>query len=167
MENVIRFDEIPENENERILALGKCFKNRLRTQQIMDQIVGLAASEFHVPVAIIAAVDLHTVHFIASTGLGNLDEIPRGNSFCAITVLNEEITVFTDTMSNPCLLSNPWVAGEFGLRFYAGVPLTTSGGLRIGTLCLVDTKPRSFSEEDKYRLEMLSKSVMDQMEEKS
>ncbi|MEO7119535.1 MAG: ATP-binding protein, partial [Ginsengibacter sp.] len=76
----------------------------------------------------------------------------------------EGVTVFENATMEPCLLTNPNVAGSFGLKFYAGAPLTTHDGFRIGTLCIIDKVPRLFSTEENQILEGLAQIVMDEIE---
>jgi GAF domain-containing protein len=94
-------------------------------------------------------------------------EVPRGTSLCSLAVLEEEPTIFEDALKEPCLLANPLVAGSFGLRFYAGAPITTPDGFHIGTVCVVDKKPRSFSEEDKKLLIQFADNAMSLLEQRT
>jgi len=87
--------------------------------------------------------------------------IDRGISLCSLAVLDPEPTIFEDATKEPCLLANPLVAGEFGLKFYAGAPLITPDGYNIGTVCVVDKKPRTFSELEQELLVQFSKAAME------
>ncbi len=93
-----------------------------------------------------------------------VNNVPRGTSLCSLAILQEKPTVFKDAENEPCLLANPLVAGSFGLKFYAGAPLITSDGHNIGTVCLIDKKPRDFTEKEMEMLEDLAAVVMDEIE---
>lgn len=164
MDNTFGINIIPENDQERIDAVKNYNIVDGIPEVIFDPVVNLASQIFNVPIAVISIVDADNVYAKAGVGLGKVRNAARGTSLCSITILEEGVTVFENTTIEPCLLVNPWVAGEFGLRFYAGAPLTTPQGLRIGTVCLLDTKTRPFSEKDKSILENLATVVMNLVE---
>jgi GAF domain-containing protein len=109
---------------------------------------------------LIALVEEEQVVFKGNSGMEGTKAVSRGVSLCSLAVLDDEPTVFEDALKEPCLLKNPLVAGQFGLRFYAGAPITTPEGFHIGTVCVVDKKPRSFSEEDKKLLQQFAQNAM-------
>ncbi|KQT18126.1 hypothetical protein ASG31_05170 [Chryseobacterium sp. Leaf404] len=78
--------------------------------------------------------------------MGNVQKTNRGKSLCALAVLDKNVTVFEDALKESCLLSNPDVTGDFGLRFYAGAPLISDDGHLIDTLCIIDEKSRTFDD---------------------
>ncbi|AKD05567.1 serine/threonine protein kinase [Pontibacter korlensis] len=165
MENTfIGVNLIPDNEDERL--------NKLKEYEILDtpeegafnHIAAMATHMFKVPIALVSLVDADRVWFKANIGMGSIKSVPRGESLCSLAVLNEEPTIFQDAVTEPCLLANPLVTGNFGLRFYAGAPLVTSDGLNIGTFCLVDKEPREFTESDQKTLANLASIVMDEIE---
>lgn len=164
MDNTFGINIIPENDHQRIEALKNYNIIDGIPAVIFDPIVNLASQIFNVPIAVISIVDADNVYAKAGIGLGKTRNTPRGSSLCSITVLEEGVTVFENTTIEPCLLVNPWVAGEFGLRFYAGAPITTPEGLRIGTVCLLDKKARPFTEKDKSVLKGLATIAMTMIE---
>ncbi|MEK7728643.1 MAG: ATP-binding protein, partial [candidate division KSB1 bacterium] len=83
---------------------------------------------------------------------------------CASAILGSEIHDLNDALLDPRALANPLVAGEFGLRFYAGAPLATHDGFNLGTLCVIDKQPRALTEQEKNTLHDLAALVMDQIE---
>lgn len=163
MENTFGMDIIPENEEQRIEALKRYKILDTTPENAFDNVAKLAAQIFEVPVALISLVDTNRVFFKANIGMGNVKNTPRGISLCSLAILNPEVTVFEDATIEPCLLANPLVAGEFGLKFYAGAPLITHDGLAIGTLCIVDKKIRSFTANDTEILKGLANIVMDEI----
>jgi len=112
----------------------------------------MAKRRFDVPMAFISFVD-HAREFLKAPCESPLRNVPREHSFCAYTILDDEVLVVSDTTRDERFAENPFVVGDFNIRFYAGAPLITSSGHRIGTVCLLDTCPRSdFSKRDKRDL---------------
>ena len=98
-----------------------------------DRITALAARRFGVPISIISIVDEDRIWFKSRHGLP-VGQIGRDPGLCASAILSNDPYILTDASIDPRSLANPLVAGDFGLRFYAGVPLTTSDGHNLGTL---------------------------------
>ena len=131
-----------------------------------DRITALSADLFSVPISIVSLVDHDRIWFKSRHGLDGVDveQIGRDPGLCASTILQVEPWVLTDAQADPRSLANPLVAGEFGLRFYVGVPLRTQDGFNLGTLCVIDREPRPVSERQIAQLKHLAALVMDQME---
>jgi len=129
-----------------------------------DNIAQLCTQIFNVPISLVSLVDAERVFFKANMGMGKMKEAERGKSLCALAVLDPEVTFFEDALKEPCLIANPNVAGDFGLRFYAGAPLITHDGFLIGTLCIIDKKPRLFSKREEKILSGMAIAIMDQIE---
>ncbi len=128
-----------------------------------DRITAVAASLFDVPIAIISLVDHDRIWFKSHHGL-DVEQIDREPGLCASAVLQNGPWIVENAAADARALANPLVAGEFGLRFYAGVPLRTSDGYNLGTLCVIDQEPRTPSEKQILQLEALGAVVLDQME---
>lgn len=128
-----------------------------------DRIAVLAAKLLQVPIAIVSLVDHDRIWFKAKHGL-DVEQIDREPGLCASAILGDEPYVLTDAKLDPRSLANPLVAGDFGLRFYAAAPLKTPQGHRLGTLCVIDRKPRQVAAEDLAVLEELAALVMEHME---
>ncbi|MBT2535908.1 protein kinase [Arthrobacter sp. ISL-69] len=128
-----------------------------------DRIVGLAARMFSVPVAIVSVVDHDRIWFKAHHGT-EVGEIGRDPGLCASAILQDDAWVVRDAVTDPRTLANPLVAGEFGLQFYAGVPLRTPDGYNLGTFCILDRESREFTAEDTRALEDLAAIVMNDLE---
>lgn len=165
MENTFGIPIIPDNEEER---LGKLYSLQLdsthQEEGEFKYIAAMAARMFNVPIALVNLVDREFVVTKASSAPGGSEPVPRGTSLCSLAILRKEITIFENAMEEPCLLANPMVTGQFGLRFYAAAPLTTKDGFNIGALCLVDKEPRKFTETDQKILENLASVIMDNIE---
>jgi len=128
-----------------------------------DRITRLAARVLRVPIAIVSIVDTDRIWFTSHHGLG-LEQVEREPGLCASAILHSEPWVVTNAAQDPRTLANPLVAGEFGLRFYAGVPLTTHDGHNLGTLCVLDHQPREVTEDELAILTDLAAVVMDELE---
>lgn len=128
-----------------------------------DHIVALAARLFQVSAAMVSIVADSTVHFKARTGL-EVCELDADIAFCAHAVGQREPMVVEDTLLDDRFSANPLVVGEPHLRFYAGVPLHVASGETIGTLCVVDQSPRSFSDHDRDLLRGLGQVAVDRIE---
>jgi PAS domain S-box-containing protein len=164
MDNTFGLNIIPENENERLQALFKYKILGTPAEQAFDNVARLATQVFNVPISLISLIDSEEVYFKANVGMGKDKTTSRGVSLCSIAILKPEVTVFTNARLEQCLLTNPNVADELGLQFYAGAPLTTPDGFRIGTLCIIDKNPREFSPNDELILVGLAKIAMDEIE---
>lgn len=128
-----------------------------------NHIAKMAARLFDVPIAIISLVDHDRIWFKSRHGL-DVEQIGRDPGLCASAILQNDAYVLTDASIDPRSLANPLVAGEFGLRFYAAAQLRTSDGHNLGTLCVIDRKPRTVTDDQIEQLEALAALVIDQLE---
>jgi two-component sensor histidine kinase len=128
-----------------------------------DRITALAARRFGVPISIVSIVDEDRIWFKSHHGLP-VEQIDREPGLCASAILGKDPYLLADASIDPRSLANPLVAGDFGLRFYAGVPLTTNDGHNLGTLCVIDKEPRAIGEKQIEDLKDLASVVMDQIE---
>jgi sigma-B regulation protein RsbU (phosphoserine phosphatase) len=128
-----------------------------------DRITALAAAMLDVPIAIVSIVDEDRIWFKSRHGL-EVAEIDREPGLCASAILGADPLLLPDARLDPVALTNPLVAGEFGLRFYAGAPLTTSDGHNLGTLCVIDREPRELDDRQVGILEDLAALVVHELE---
>lgn len=128
-----------------------------------DRITALAARRFGVPISIISIVDEDRIWFKSRHGVP-VEQIGRDPGLCASAILSNDPHILTDASVDVRSLANPLVARDFGLRFYAGVPLTTSDGHNLGTLCIIDKEPRAIDDAQIADLKDLASMVMDQLE---
>lgn len=134
---------LPANEQERLALLYELLLLDTPPERRLDKIVEFAAGEFDVPICLISLVDANRQWFKARVGL-DVCETPRDVSFCAHALGSEDVLLIEDTLRDPHFHDNPLVTGAPQIRFYAGAPLIMRDGLAIGTLCLIDTRPRTF-----------------------
>jgi two-component sensor histidine kinase len=154
---------IPPNESQRINALNRYDVLDTPPDGSFDRITSLAARRFGVPISIISLVDHDRIWFKSHHGL-NVKQIGRDPGLCASAILSDQPHVLADAAVDPRSLANPLVAGDFGLRFYVGVPLRTHDGFSLGTLCVIDKEPRPVDQKQIDDLRDLASLVMDQME---
>lgn len=129
----------------------------------MNRLAGLAAKVFNMPIAIISLVDEDRIWFKSRHGV-DAAQIDRGGGLCDSAILSDDVYIVEDARRDPRTLANPLVAGEFGLKFYAGAPLRTHDGYRLGTFCLIDQKQRYLTEAQKLILQDMAAVAMDEIE---
>lgn len=153
-------------ESDRIKELDRYEILDTPTDGAFEDICRIASVVFKVPIAIVSLVDSDRVWFGASTGLEGVKQIERGPGLCASAILSNEVYVANDLRNDPNSLSNPLVANDKGFRFYAAAPLATANGFNLGTMALIDFKPRDFDPNERTLLESLARMVMVQMEQR-
>jgi sigma-B regulation protein RsbU (phosphoserine phosphatase) len=129
-----------------------------------DRIARLAARWFDVPVATVTIVDEDRIWFKATHGLDGVTQIGRDPGLCGSAVLADDTYVVTDALSDPRACDNPLVTGELGVRFYAAAPITTADGHRLGTVNVIDTRPREIDQAGMGTLRDLAAVVLDELE---
>ena len=125
-----------------------------------DALVRTTARMFDVPIALISLVDTDRSWFKARHGLESR-ETPSAISFCTHAIQGPDVYVVPDAASDKRFANNALVTGNPNIRFYAGAPLKTPTGKRIGSICIIDTKPRDdLSNAEKTSLEDMAAEVM-------
>lgn len=145
-----------DNEPERLKALHELRLLYTPPEDTYDSIVKLAREMFGVSIALISLIDKDVQWFKAACGL-SVAGTPREQAFCNYTIMGSEPFVVEDAHADPRFRDNPLVTGEPFIRFYAGAPITLQNGARIGSLCLIDTEPRSIGAQDLSRLVVLAR----------
>lgn len=154
---------IPNDEMQRLAAVRRYDILDTPPDGAFDRVTAIAARRFNVPIAIISIIDHDRIWFKSHHGIPT-KQIDREPGLCASAILSSDPHILGDASVDPRSLSNPLVAGDFGLRFYAGVPLTTCDGFNLGTLCVIDRSPRTIDANQIEDLKDLASVVMDQME---
>jgi len=132
----------PENEAARLAALYELLILDTPPEERFDKIAQFAADEFDMPIVLITLLDAERQWFKARVGT-QVCETGRDISFCSHAILRDDIMVVGDALDDPRFADNQLVTGAPHIRFYAGAPLTLPSGLRMGTLCLIDRRPRT------------------------
>ncbi|MEO6857290.1 MAG: GAF domain-containing sensor histidine kinase [Solirubrobacteraceae bacterium] len=154
---------IPPDEDERLAAVRRYQILDTPPDGAFDRVTQLAARLFGVPISIVSIVDEDRIWFKSRHGIDAV-QVGRDPGLCASAILQHEPLVIADASVDPYALANPLVAGDLGLRFYAGAPLTTWDGHNLGTLCVIDKEPRLISDEDAATLEDLAAIVVHELE---
>jgi two-component sensor histidine kinase len=154
---------LPPDEDTRMQAVRRYDVLDTPPDGTFDRVTAMAARRFDVPISIISIVDHDRIWFKSHHGLP-VTQIDREPGLCASAILRSDPYILEDATKDIRSLSNPLVAGDFGLRFYAGVPLRTHDGFNLGTLCVIDKEARPVSQDQIDDLRDLATLVMDQME---
>jgi signal transduction histidine kinase len=154
---------IPADEPARLAAIRRYDILDTPPDGAFDRITALAARVLNAPIAIVSIVDHDRIWFKSHHGV-EVEQIGRDPGLCASAILQDGPWIINDAPRDPRALANPLVAGDFGLKFYAGVPLRTSDGHNLGTLCILDFEPRELSADATATLEDLAKMVVDELE---
>ena len=150
--------EFPSNEAHRLSALDELQLLDTPPEERFDRLTRLAARTFNIPIALVSLVDRDRQWFKSRHGL-EAPETARDISFCGHAILREESLVIENALNDERFSGNPLVTGAPNIRFYAGAPLHDRYGYRVGTLCVIDNKPRTFSDDDKVTLRDLADLV--------
>ena len=154
---------IPQDEDARLAAVRRYEILDTPRDGAFDRVTQLAARLFRVPISIVSIVDEDRIWFKSRHGI-DAEQVGRDPGLCASAILQHEPLVVADASVDPNALANPLVAGEFGLRFYAGAPLRTWDGHNLGTICVIDREPREIGDEDTATLEHLAAIVVHELE---
>jgi PAS domain S-box-containing protein len=149
---------IPDNENQRLAELYDLNLLDTARDASFDSLTQLAAELFDVPIALVSLVDRDRQWFKSSYGFC-VTETTRDVSFCSHVVYNQSPLVVQDASLDSRFADNPLVTDEPHIRFYAGMPIRSPSGFVLGTLCLIDTRPRNFDTECLERLKLLANQV--------
>ena len=154
---------LPSNEADRLAALYELHVLDTAPEKDFDDIVKLASTVCDVPMSLVSLIDVDRQWFKAKIGT-DLTEAPRDLSFCGQAILGRDVLVVPDTREDPRFAENPAVGIDSGVRFYAGAPLMTSDGFALGTLCVMDSRPRELDTEQVQALRALARQVTSQLE---
>ena len=155
---------IPFDEVQRLGSLHALDILDTPPEPAFDRITRLASKQFDVPIALISLIDPARQWFKSKVGL-SLDETPRADSFCQFAIMEGRVMQVLDASRDPRFADNVLVTGDPRIRYYAGAPLTTGKGFRLGTLCLIDTKARrALSQDQEAQLRDLADLVIHEME---
>ncbi|KRE91816.1 hypothetical protein ASG86_01250 [Arthrobacter sp. Soil764] len=142
-------------ETERLKSLRETDLLRTGAEESFDRVVAATREFFNVGAASLSLIGRNTQHF--KSALGPLrSQTPRQIALCAATVEQNSMLIINDTLTDDRFASNPLVLGEPHIRFYAGYPLHGPRGWNIGTLCIIDQKPRPFPPSEQQVLRILA-----------
>ncbi len=150
---------VPPNENDRLRELQKLRFNEWGVSAALCELCAIAANLLRTPITHVSLVAENEQIFAGKVGL-DADRTAREVAFCAHTIMTSKPFLVENADADPRFCLNPLVTGEPGIKSYLGIPLETSPGVRIGALCAVDRKPRTFNKNDIETLLRLSQIVV-------
>ncbi len=155
------------NESRRLAELRRLMILDSSEETAYDDITRLAAEMTGTPISLISLVDEERQWFKSKVGL-DVKETPRNWSFCSHAIEDpEHVLVVKDAQLDERFKDNPLVTGAPNIRFYAGAPLITPSGEAIGSLCVIDSKPRELDPEKLKELQFLANQVIAMMEKRA
>ena len=135
---------VPGNEKSRLKVLKRYNLRSPQLQKQFSAVIKILSKSIKVPIVYISTIDVNTQDIQASCGI-DLKQTERKVSFCGHTILKDEPMIIEDTLADDRFLDNPLVLKDPKIRFYAGYPLEIEKGQSIGSLCIADTKPVSYT----------------------
>jgi two-component system, NtrC family, sensor kinase len=150
---------MPVDERQRLEALNRSGLLDTPPEPDFDDIVRLAAESCGTPIALISLLDQERQWFKANVGLQGVDETDRNISFCTHAIQGDSLFLVEDARTDARFATNPLVQGFPFIRFYAGAPIQTEDGFNLGTLCVIDPRPRTLSDSQRYVLLGLKRQV--------
>lgn len=154
---------LPPDESLRLHALEQYHILDTLPEQNYDDLTYLASQICGTPVALLTLLDESRQWFKSQVGI-QVGEMPREISFCAHAILTPNLMVIPDMTADERFADNPLVVADPHVRFYAGAPLVTAEGAALGTLCVLDNKPRHLTAEQQESLRALGRQAVMQME---
>ncbi len=154
----------PSNDVARVAALKKLEIIYTPPEEVFDKLTRTVAKVFDTTMAFLSLVDEDTVFYKSQVGPFGRSQVDRQNSLCSLTILSKEPLVIEDASIQDCFKDNPFVQAEGGIVFYAGAPLITKDGFLIGALCVVDSRPKTFTFKDTILLAEFAGMVMLEIE---
>ncbi|MGY4877890.1 EAL domain-containing protein [Vreelandella aquamarina] len=154
---------LPPNEPERLKALWHYTMNDRHHDEVLERITSMVANLYDAPYVLVSFVDEKCQWFKSHHGLA-VKETPRDISFCAHALCGEGVFEITDATQDSRFADNPLVTGSPHIRYYLGAPLVSREGYSLGTLCILDTKTRDFSEAQRNHLATLADLVIQRLE---
>ena len=139
--------DTPHDERVRLETLRALNILDTEAEERFDRLTRMAKRLFDVPIALVSLVDENRQWFKSCIGL-EVSETPRDVSFCGHAILGNDPFIISDTAEDERFADNPLVLNDPYIRFYAGCPLFAPNGKKLGTLCIIDRRPRNFSEND-------------------
>lgn len=137
----------PANEGERLAALQALGVLDTPREERFERLTRIASTALGVPIALVSLIDQERQWFKARVGL-DVAETPRDLAFCAHAAASARELIVPDASADDRFADNPLVSGPLGIRFYAGMPLCPDAGPCIGTLCVIDQRPRAIEERE-------------------
>lgn len=158
--------ELPFNENDRLQDLYSYDIIDTASESDFDDLVELASQICECPVSLITLIDKNHQWFKAKKGIEGRST-SRDAAFCSHAILQDDVMVVENALEDERFFDNPFVINDPNIRFYAGAPIVSPGGQKLGTICILDNQPRTLTPEQVRALKLLSNQVTKLLEIKS
>ena len=158
-----KFISDKDKEEQRLKALAEYRILGTEPESCYDDVTKIAAATCNVPISLMTLVDKDRQWFKSKIGL-EINETRRDWSFCTHAIKENSPLIINDALQDQRFINNPLVTGDPKIRFYAGFPLKTSGGNKLGTLCVIDRKPGRLNSNQFSVMELLSKQIVSFLE---
>lgn len=155
--------KVPLDEVSRLQTLAEYRILDSPAEEVFDNLTKLASDICGTPISLITFVDESRQWFKSSYGLA-ATETSRDVSFCGHAILDDALFEIKDALTDERFKDNPLVTKDPNIRFYAGIPLTTSNGSKLGTLCVIDKVPRMLDAKQRLSLAHIAKQVISALE---
>ena len=157
-------DNVDLNEQRRLEAVRRYQLVDQPLEEAYERIAFVAGAIFDTPIATVSMVERDRVWLAACLGLTGVAEVGKEPGLCASVIAQDDVYVINDAAVDPRTLEHPLVRGELGLRFYAAAPIRTHDGYRLGTVNVIDSRPREATPRQIKALEHLASMVSDELE---
>jgi signal transduction histidine kinase len=149
---------LPKDEDLRLIDLKSFNIIGSQAEADFNELAEITSRFFNCPIALVTFIDSTDQWFKGKSGT-EVESNPRDLSFCSHTILKNEVFVVEDAAKDELFADNPSVADNYKFRFYAGAPIVSPGGYNLGTVCMFDTHPKTFTEQQKNSLTLLAKQA--------
>nr|WP_280740982.1 GAF domain-containing protein [Sphingomonas trueperi] len=153
---------VSQDERRRLMAVERSGLLHSEAEESFDRLTWLAAQTFDAPIALLTLLTPTKQWFKSKIGL-DMADTPRSWAFCNHTILQRDVFTVADLSADPRFADNPAVAGEPGFRFYAGAPVIDGDGFIVGSLCVIDRKPRVLREREAKTIQALAAVASDEV----
>lgn len=151
-----------ENEDERLRVLAEFDILYSEPSANFDRITHIAALYFRVPVTLVSFIGSDAQWIKSAFGM-KLFSSPRNTAFCNETIKSSDVLVVQDAATDSRYKANPFVTGAPHIRFYAGAPIIYQPGVHLGSVCVIDTLPRSLNRDERQMLRYLAELVVTEL----
>lgn len=148
--------KVPANETDRLLSVRSLMSSRVSTTPELDILTSLIKNQLQATSCAVTIIDEDWQHVSATAGL-EIVGCPRASSVCNYVVQSGKPFIVEDMTKDAAFKDQPFVTGELHFRFYAGFPVEIDEGLTLGSLCIIDTKPRKFTPQQIKDLQNFAK----------
>ena len=158
-----RTEPVPIEETARMNAVRRYEPYARVGDEVFERVANLARRVADTPVAIVSMIEHDDIRFLAHPGT-DITSLPREDGLCSSVVAHDEAWVIENCLLDPRSSQHELVTGDFGMRFYAGVPVKSPEGYNVGVISVVDFTPRTLTEEQLASLVDLAALVTDELE---